>query len=413
MAGLTGRGYELRAALFLGGTEKVARPLDLGVPVLSGDPEVLLGDLIDEHRPDVVFDLSDEPILDYRSRMRLAAVALARSVPYEGADFRLDPPRLPRLGTLPAVSVIGTGKRTGKTALSIELARHWRTEGREIAIVTMGRGGPPDPVVLAAAEFHRGLEGLLGLAALGLHAASDYAEDAVLAGVDTVGTRRCGGGLAGAPFEDNFHLGVTEAESLRPEFLIYEGSGTAIPPAKADSTVLVASARLDPEYLAGYLGPYRLLISDALVLIGDPESESLKATAQVIRPDLPVFTASYRLESSVSVKGRAVLMTTTAPASIGPSLERQLREEGAVSASVVHSLSDREQLSADLADLRGTDLILTEIKAAAIDVVAPRAAATRLEVGFIHNRVEVLGGIGALAELLEPRGLLGSGQTSP
>ncbi|MFQ5967938.1 MAG: 2,3-diphosphoglycerate synthetase [Acidimicrobiia bacterium] len=403
VARLRERGYEPLAGLFLGGTEKVGRPLDLGVPVEAGeDNEALLGSLIETHRPEVVVDLSDEPILDYRRRMRLAAVSLARSVPYEGADFRLEPLRFPQLSKLPTVTIIGTGKRTGKTALSIELARHWRSAGRQVAIVTMGRGGPPDPVVLTAAEFDRSPEGLRLLAERGLHAASDYAEDAVLAGVDTVGTRRCGGGLAGAAIDDTFHLGVSVAEGLHPELLIYEGSGTAIPPALADVTVLVASAELDPEYLRGYLGPYRLLISDALVLIGEPDpDEQLEEIVAEIRPDLPVFRADYELEPTVAVDDRKILAATTAPPVTGPTLARQLKAQGAISAAVVHSLSNREELKKDLAANEDVDLILTEIKAAAVDVVVPYADRLGVDVGFLHNSVAVTGGIGSLASLVE------------
>ena len=395
------QGYEPRAALFLGGTEKVGRPLDLGVPVETGENESLLDSLIERHRPDVVVDLSDEPILDYRRRMRLAAVSLARSVPYEGADFRLEPPRFPDLSQLPSVTVIGTGKRTGKTALSIELARYWRESGRRVAIITMGRGGPPEPVVLTADEFDRSPDGLRLLAERGLHAASDYAEDAVLAGVDTVGTRRCGGGLSGASVDDTFHLGVSVGEGLRPELLIYEGSGTAIPPVRADFTVLVASAGLDPEYLQGYLGPYRLRISDAVVFIGEGEEDRLAEIVEEIHPGLPVFRADYELEPTVDVAGHRVLAATTAPKWTGPGLVSQLEAQGAVSAEVVHSLSDRDQLRVDMAAVSDADMILTEIKAAAVDVVVPYADQQGAEVGFLHNRVAVAGGIGSLAGLVE------------
>ena len=44
---------------------------------------------------------------------------------------------------------------------------------------------------------------LVELARRGEHAASDYLEDALFAGVPAVGARRCGGGLAGRPFVTN------------------------------------------------------------------------------------------------------------------------------------------------------------------------------------------------------------------
>jgi cyclic 2,3-diphosphoglycerate synthetase len=117
---------------------------DLGVPVA---PRVTtgLGDRRGDRRPpsDVVLDLSDEPILGYRERMAVAAVALARGVPYVGPDFRLDPPTraAPPLGT-PTLAVFGTGKRTGKTAVAAEIARI-AARRRCRRVVAMGRGGPP------------------------------------------------------------------------------------------------------------------------------------------------------------------------------------------------------------------------------------------------------------------------------
>ena len=89
---------------------------------------------IDEFAPDGVLDLSDEPVLGYRERMELAAVALARGFPYLGADFRLDPPIEGPPLPVPTLAVIGTGKRTGKTAISGALAR----------LAAAARSGPGD-----------------------------------------------------------------------------------------------------------------------------------------------------------------------------------------------------------------------------------------------------------------------------
>ena len=57
----------------------------------------------------------------------------------------------------------------------------------------MGRGGPREPQLARAGTS---LDELRAIAARGPHAASDYLEDAALAGVPTVGCRRVGGGLS-------------------------------------------------------------------------------------------------------------------------------------------------------------------------------------------------------------------------
>ena len=95
---LRGRGLHPIAALFAGGGEKLdpSAALDLGIPLRGSVPDrsvaAALAGVIDELAPEGIFDLSDEPVLGYRERMEVAAVALARGVAYLGPDFRLDPP---------------------------------------------------------------------------------------------------------------------------------------------------------------------------------------------------------------------------------------------------------------------------------------------------------------------------------
>ena len=65
-----------------------------------------------------------------------------------------------------------------------------------VIVVAMGRGGPPEPELIAGGA-RLGPAELLAASRAGRHAASDCYEDAVLAGVTAIGCRRCGGGLAG------------------------------------------------------------------------------------------------------------------------------------------------------------------------------------------------------------------------
>ncbi|MGZ8620713.1 MAG: cyclic 2,3-diphosphoglycerate synthetase, partial [Actinomycetota bacterium] len=192
------RGHDVVGALMVGGIEKIdpgSLP-DLGVPTTAAgaDRMAALGAALVALEPEVVLDLSDEPILGYRERMELAAVALARGVVYQGADFRLDPPAGGPPIDAPTLAVIGTGKRTGKTAISGEVARLAARTGLDPVVVAMGRGGPPEPQVAEAGSVD--LERLLELVRSGQHAASDYLEDALTTGVTTIGARRAGGGLA-------------------------------------------------------------------------------------------------------------------------------------------------------------------------------------------------------------------------
>ena len=384
------------AALLLGGTEKLDGRPEYGVPLerVDGDAGAAMVELARRYGADRVIDLSDEPVLDERGRFRLAAAALAAGLEYVGADFEFrPPPRLP--AGLPALAIIGTGKRIGKTAVSGYAARLLAAR-RRVVVVAMGRGGPPAPQLVDGAAERVGVADLLARARAGEHAASDYLEDAALAGVATVGARRCGGGLAGAPYLSNVEEAVALARGLDPELILLEGSGAAIPPVAGDRTVLVTSATRPPDELQDGLGPYRILVSDMLIVtmceppLAAPEQvDAIRAAAAAVRPGLPVVPTVFRPAPAEPVAGERVALFTTAPQPVHAALAAELgREHGADVAAVVGSLSDRVALRADLErpDVRGAGVYLTEIKAAAIDVVAEAAAARGVRVVFCDNR---------------------------
>jgi cyclic 2,3-diphosphoglycerate synthase len=405
------RGYEVVAALFLGGTEKVAAGgrVDLGdVPVdrVNGHLGEALAEALARHRPEAVLDLSDEPILGYRERMLLASVALVAGVPYVGADFILEPPIEGPPIPLPTLSVIGTGKRTGKTAIAGEAARVAAAAGLRPVVVAMGRGGPPEPQMAEAGSVD--LARLLELVRRGEHAASDYLEDAVTSGVTTIGARRCGGGLAGRPFVSNVREAADMAVGTGAGLVLLEGSGASIPPIPWDAGVLVCAASAPEEYLAGYLGPYRLLLSDLVVLtmgggpdIGPEDLAALTSHVHRLKPDARIVVTDFRPVPIGDVRGRKVYFATTAPPAVGPALASHLEEAfGCVVVGLTHRLADRAGLAEDLEEAPPFEVLVTELKAAAVDIAADRATARGAEVVFADNRAVTLEGDGELPDLL-------------
>ncbi len=345
--------------VFVGGEEKLA-PGSLeeqyGRPVHEG-PEglrALAG------RAAAVVDLADEPVLPASARLRLASLALHLGLAYEAPGARLEPPvyePVPFDG--PTLAVIGTGKRTGKTAVAGHWAALLRDRGDDPVVVCMGRGGPAEPVV---AEAGPGIDELIAIVDRGGHAASDYLEDAVLAGVRTVGCRRVGGGPAGAPAESNVAAGAALAASLRPGALIFEGSGACIPPVEVDRTVCLVGTG-PPEPFADY----RLLRAD---LVLAPEGA-----------DAPPGAISFSLRAEPAEPlppgARVALFTTGGPAA--PGLEPVVASD---------NLARRRALGADLdrAVAERCDVYLTELKAAAVDTVAKRAGSEGASVIFLRNR---------------------------
>jgi cyclic 2,3-diphosphoglycerate synthase len=385
--------YEVAAALLVGGTEKVEGGEDYGVPLADG-----LEVALEEYGPALVYDLSDEPVLGPRERFRLAARVLAAGLPYEGADFRFDPPDFEPFD-LPSLAVIGTGKRIGKTAVGGYVAR-LLGESREVVVVAMGRGGPAEPQV---ADVRPTVESLLALARSGEHAASDYLEDAALAGVVTVGCRRCGGGFAGAPVVSNVREGARLAAEREPDLVVFEGSGAALPPIATRKRVLVAGANQPPDLVTGYLNAYRILISDLVVLtMADDGPASLRELKRAIADvkEIPVIATSLRPRPVEDVSGRRVAFFSTAPEDVLPRLADHLREEHG--ADVVHvsgNLSKRDKLREEMEGV-DADVFLVEIKAAAIEVVAEAALERGLEVVFADNEVQALPGEPDLDEAL-------------
>ncbi len=383
--------YDFVAAHVVGGTEKLRDAADYGVDVVEDLEAALL-----EHRPDLVVDLSDEPVLGPRERFRLASRVLAAGLPYVGADFRFDPPELEPF-PLPSIGIVGTGKRVGKTAITAHAARLLAQE-REVVVVAMGRGGPPEPEVMSVTPD---LDALLELSRAGRHAASDYLETAALAGVQTVGCRRCGGGLAGQVSVSNVHEGARLAVELDPDLVIFDGSGAAFPPVETSRRILVVNAQQDAEVVTGYLNEYRHLVSDLVILTMAERGsgwEELHGRALTLAPK--AIAVTLRPQPVDPVDGRTVAFFSTAPDAAHEGFASHLRDE--YGADVVHvsgSLADRGKLRRELERV-DAEVFLVELKAAAIDVVAEAAQERGVDVVLAGSDVLTADGQDLDAELL-------------
>ncbi|HEU0335893.1 MAG TPA: hypothetical protein VFR43_05020 [Gaiellaceae bacterium] len=380
--------YEVVAAVLVGGTEKLRGGDDYGVPLAPGIEEAIAA-----YRPELVLDLSDEPVLGPVERLRLASRVLAHGLPYAGADFRFDAPTFVRF-ELPSLAVVGTGKRVGKTAVTGHVAQLLAVD-RRVVVVAMGRGGPPEPEVIRVRPT---VEELVALSRQGRHAASDHLETAALVGVETVGCRRCGGGLAGGVAVSNVAEGARVAASLepRPELVVFDGSGAALPPVAVARRILVVGANQDHAVTTGYLNTYRLRLAD-LVVVGLAEEGSghgrlADALGRLARPGVPVVSTVLRPRPAEPVAGRTVAYFCTAPASEHRRLADHLEEaHGAVVVHVSGNLADRVALRAELPGVEA-DVFLVELKAAAVDVVAEEAVARGAETVLAANVVVPLPG---------------------
>jgi len=187
--------------------------------------------------------------------------------------------------------------------------------------------------------------------------------------------------------------GAEIANGLDTWVTVFDGSGAAMPPVAVERRVLVAGAHQDPEYIVGFLGTYRLLLSDLVLLTmseepmaGPEKVEGLVSAIGEVRPDLAVIPTVFRPRPVGEVEGMRVGYVSTAPPAVLDTLAGHLEEHyGCEVVAASGSLSDRTRLAEDLAAMSGVEAYLTEIKAAAVDVVTRRGSEEGKPVLYCDN----------------------------
>jgi cyclic 2,3-diphosphoglycerate synthetase len=398
--------------VFLGGTEKL---ISEDLEHFYGCKVIRIGELdrdflkaLDILKPDLVYDLSDEPVVNYMARMKIASYSFARKCSYMGPDFyfEYEPKTLKVAGR--SLLVIGTAKRIGKTAVSSYLAKTFSGK-RKTCILAMGRGGPVIPQVIKGSEIEITPDYLLSISRSGMHASSDYIEDALFSRVDTVGCRRCGGGFGGKFFLSNIAAGVKLCESLNPEITLVEGSGASVPAVITDRQVCVIGANQSWESIVGYLGLYRILTSDVifLTMCEEPfaDSQKIDFLVQEIRkakPSVKIIKSVFRPEPLYSIKNKKVFLVLTASSLIEEKISRYLEKEyGCQVVKASFNLANRQKLKAELEGFDDYDVLLTELKAASVDMVTEHAYRTGKEINYMNNIPVIIEGAGELKGFIE------------
>ena len=166
--------------------------------------------------------------------------------------------------------------------------------------------------------------------------------------------------------------------------------------------MLVTSAARPAERLETGLGPYRVLVSDMVVItmseppLAEPHQvEAVRAAVPRLQPDATVIAAVLRPHPAEPVAGERVALFTTAPRPIHAAWRlpgrraRRRRHRGGRARSAT---ARRSRADLDSPGVRAADTYLVEIKAAAIDVVAEAAEERGARVVFCDNRPRSLAG---------------------
>ncbi len=389
-------GGQISGIIFLGGKEKLVIE---DLEEFYGYKVIMLSDLdldftkaLDILKPDLVYDLSDEPIVNHTIRMKIASFCFSRQCSYMGPDFYFEYEDKFLEFSMDGLLIIGTGKRVGKTAVSSYIACIL-SENREVVIIAMGRGGPKEPQLISGKKDGLAPELLLEMSNKGLHASSDYIEDALFSGVTTIGCRRCGGGFGGKFFLSNIEQGVDIVERLKPEVVIVEGSGASVPPVSTDGTMCVVGADQKWEAVIGYMGIYRILSADLVFLTMCEEPNASKEeidflTDQIcrVKRDVKIVKSIFRPEPLYNIEKRKVFLVLTSKSRIEKKFKTYLEDKYDCSVTrVSFNLANRDKLREELSSFNDYDVLLTELKAAAVDMVTEFALKNSKSINYLNN----------------------------
>ena len=153
-----------------------------------------------------------------------------------------------------------------------------------------------------------------------------------------------------------------------------------------------------------------MFISDLLLLTMSEEPmaseervRSIIEAVRAVKSGLPVIPTVFRPRPVGEVRGLRVAYVSTAPPVMLDTLGRHLEERyGCEVIAASGSLSDRKELARDLDAMQGpkVDAYLTEIKAAAVDMVTRRGAKEGKPVLYCDNDPVAATGRGTLDEAL-------------
>jgi cyclic 2,3-diphosphoglycerate synthetase len=126
----------------------------------------------------------------------------------------------------------------------------------------------------------------------------------------------------------------------------------------------------------------------------------LEEDVRSLAPGVRVVHTVFRPFPLEPISGRRVFFATTAPASAMAAMTEHLECEhgGKVVGSSYH-LADRQGLAVDLDEMPDADVLLVELKAAAVDLAVRAALERGMEVTFCDNRPVSTGGDGSFDDL--------------
>jgi cyclic 2,3-diphosphoglycerate synthetase len=128
---------------------------------------------------------------------------------------------------------------------------------------------------------------------------------------------------------------------------------------------------------------------------------ALEDSIRGLAPGIGVVHTRFRPRPLSPINGTKVFYATTAPPQVSHLLTEHLEQaHDCTVVGVSHALANRPQLREDLAGLDDADVLVVELKAAAIDLAARVATERGVRVVFCDNRIVSIGGDASFEDLI-------------
>lgn len=200
--------------------------------------------------------------------------------------------------------------------------------------------------------------------------------------------------MSGDVFLTNMKQGAEIANEVESKFIIFEGSGAAIPPIKTNKDIVLIGTNQPILNITNFFGPFRIGLADLVILtmceepMTSPEKvKSIENFVSEINPNAKIIPTVFRPKPLGDVSGKNILFATTAPDEIKDVLVNHLEKEYdcKVVGTTPH-LSNRPLLQKDIDKyIDEADIMLTELKAAAVDVATKDSLEAGLGVVYCDN----------------------------
>ena len=127
----------------------------------------------------------------------------------------------------------------------------------------------------------------------------------------------------------------------------------------------------------------------------------LKGEIAKINPNAKVIKTIFRPQPLSDIKGKKVLMVMTARREIEAKIRKYMEKEYSCHIiGMTFNLSNRKYLRKDLSKFSGYDTIITELKAASVDVVTDFAFKNKKDIVYLNNTPIIIGDEDELEEEL-------------